>query len=217
MTDLPDPAGRADPAGPGEAAGTRHAHSGGRTRRRGTALEAALLDAAWAELQATGYQAMTMEAVADRAGTSRAVLYRRWPKRAELVVAALRRHRPLLSGPIPDTGSLRGDVLALLSRMSERFTATGPETLYGILGDYLADAELFAHLSGDVLQIGPDIMTGILNRAAGRGEARPDVTTRVAALPTELFRNELFLRRTPPTPAVIAEIIDDVFLPLVRP
>jgi hypothetical protein len=99
--------------------------------------------------------------------------------------------------------------------MSERFTATGPETLYGILGDYLADAELFARLSGDVLQIGPDIMTSILNCAAGRGEARPDVTTRVAALPTELFRNELFLRRTPPTPAVIAEIIDDVFLPLV--
>jgi hypothetical protein len=59
-------------------------------------------------------------------------------------------------------------------------------------------------------------MTSILNRAAGRGEARPDVTSRVAALPTELFRNELF-RRTPPAPAVIAEIIDDVFRPLVRP
>jgi len=72
-----------------------HPHSGGRTRRRGAALEAALLDAAWDELQVTGYQAMTMEAVADRAGTSRAVLYRRWPKRAELVVATLRRHRRL--------------------------------------------------------------------------------------------------------------------------
>src|ERR1700684_675894 len=99
------------------AAGTRHAHSGGRTRRRGAALEAALLDAAGAELQDTGYQAMTMEAVADRAGTSRAVLYRRWPKRAELAVAALRRHQPLLSGPIPDTGSLRGDVVALVFTM----------------------------------------------------------------------------------------------------
>ena len=49
MTDLSDPAGPADLAGPAEAAdlakaaGTRHAHSGGRTRRRGTALEAALL------------------------------------------------------------------------------------------------------------------------------------------------------------------------------
>ena len=201
----------------GPAAGTRHPHSGGRTRRRGTALEAALLDAAWEELQAAGYQAMTMEAVADRAGTSRAVLYRRWPKRAELVVAALRRHRPLLSGELPDTGSLRGDVVAVLSRMSDRLSATGPEILYGLLGDYLADAELFDHLRTDVLQIGTGVMTAILKRAAERGETRPDVSDRVARLPTDLFRNELLLRRTPPGPAAIDDIVDDVFLPLVRP
>ena len=65
-----------------------------------------------------------MDAVADRAGTSRAVLYRRWPKRPELVIAALRRHRPMLSGEVPDTGSLRGDVLAVLQRMSRRLAET---------------------------------------------------------------------------------------------
>jgi AcrR family transcriptional regulator len=195
----------------------RHPHTGGRTRRRGTALEAALLDAAWAELRAAGYQAMTMEAVADRAGTSRAVLYRRWPKRADLVVAALRRHRPLLSGEIPDTGSLRGDVVALLTRMSVRLVGAGPETIYGLLGDYLADAELFDRLRGDLLQIAAGVMTSILKRAADRGEARSDVPARVAAVPTDLFRNELFMRRTPPADSVIAEIVDEVFLPLVRP
>jgi len=197
--------------------GPRHPHTGGSTRRRGEALEAALLDAAWDELQAAGYQAMTMEAVADRAGTSRAVLYRRWPKKAELVVAAMRRHRPILSGAVPDTDSLRGDVLALLTRMSQRLAVTGPEILYGLLGDYLADAELFERLRSDVLQIGTGVMTSILERAADRGQARSEVSPRVAALPTDLFRHELFLRRTPPTEGVIAEIVDDVFLPLVRP
>ena len=198
-------------------AGTRYPHSGGRTRRRGAALEDALLDAAWDELQASGYQAMTMEAVADRAGTSRAVLYRRWPKRAELVVATLRRHRPIISGEVPDTGSLRGDVLALLTQMSERIAITGPETVYGLLGDYLGDAELFERLRLDVLQTGPGAMAGILKHAADRGEARPGVSARVAAVATELFRNELLLRRSPPDAAVIAGIVDDVFLPLVRP
>jgi len=198
-------------------AGTRHPHTGGRTRRRGAALEEALLDAAWDELQAAGYQAMTMEAVADRAGTSRAVLYRRWPKRAELVVATLRRHRPIISGDVPGTGSLRGDVHALLTRMSERLAATGPETVYGLLGDYLGDAELFERLRLDVLQTGAGIMAGILKQAAERGEAQPGLSDRVASVPTDLFRNELFLRRTPPDATVIAEIIDDVFLPLVRP
>ena len=195
----------------------RHAHTGGVTRRRGEVLNAALLDAAWDELQLVGYQALTMEAVADRAGTSRAVLYRRWPKKAELVVAALRRRRPMLSGEVPDTGSLRGDVVALLTRMSTRLAKTGPEMLYGLLGDYLADAELFERLRADVLQIGTDVTTTMLKRAAERGEARLDVSPRVAALPTDLYRNELLLRRTPPDKAVIAGIVDDVFLPLVRP
>jgi AcrR family transcriptional regulator len=195
----------------------RHPHTGGVTRRRGEALEAALLDAAWDELQDAGYQAMTLEAVADRAGTSRAVLYRRWPKKAELVVAALRRRRPMLSGEVPDTGTLRGDVVALLTRMSTRLAKTGPEMLYGLLGDYLSDAELFDRLRADVLQIGTEVTTTILKRAAERGEARAEVSPRIAALPTDLYRNELLLRRTPPDKSVIAEIVDDVFLPLVRP
>ena len=147
-------------------------HSGGKTRRRGAALEDALLDAAWAELQAVGYAGLTMEAVADRAGTSRAVLYRRWRNRPELVLAVIRRHRPMLSGEIPDTGSLRGDVLALLRRMSSRLAEIGPETVYGLLGDYLGDADLFARSRDQLLSISAEVMETILKRAADRGEAR---------------------------------------------
>ena len=192
-------------------------HSGGKTRRRGAALEDALLDAAWAELQAVGYAGLTMEAVADRAGTSRAVLYRRWRNRPELVLAVIRRHRPLLSGEIPDTGSLRGDVLALLRRMSSRLAEIGPETVYGLLGDYLSDADMFARSRDQLLSISAEVMETILKRAADRGEARAGVENRIATLPTALFRNELFLARTPPSEGTLVEIVDDVFLPLVRP
>ena len=192
-------------------------HSGGRTRRRGEALEGALLDAAWAELQAVGYAGLTMEAVADRAGTSRAVLYRRWRSRPDLVIAAIRRHRPLLSGEIPDTGSLRGDVLALLRRMSSRLTEIGSQTVYGLLGDYLGDTGFFSRSQGEVLAISAEVMDTILKRAADRGEARPGVERRIATLPADLFRNELFKARTPPSEGSLVEIIDDVFLPLVRP
>lgn len=192
-------------------------HSGGKTRRRGEALEHALLDAAWAELQAAGYAGLTMEAVADRAGTSRAVLYRRWRNRPELVLAVIRRHRPLLSGEIPDTGSLRGDVLALLRRMSSRLAEIGPETVYGLLGDYLSDADMFARSRDQLLSISAEVMETILKRAADGGEARAGVENRIATLPTALFRNELFLARTPPSEGTLVEIVDDVFLPLVRP
>jgi len=160
---------------------------------------------------------MTMEAVADRAGTSRAVVYRRWRNKPELVIATQRRHQPMLSDEVPDTGSLRGDVLAVLRRMSQRMAETGTETVYGLLGDYLADPELFARVQGQILSIGSEVMATILERAAGRGEARRDIGPRIATLPTDLFRNQLFLHRSPPPESVITEIVDEVFLPLVRP
>jgi AcrR family transcriptional regulator len=192
-------------------------HSGGRTRRRGEALESALLDAAWDELQAVGYAALTFEAVADRAGTSRAVLYRRWRHRSELVIAAMRRHRPMLSGEIPDTGSVRGDTLAVLRRMAARLTEIGPETVYGLLGDIFANPEPFSRVQDQVLHIGAGVMTTILKRAEDRGEIGSGVSARVATLPTDLFRLELFRARTPPSDQVLTEIVDEVFLPLVRP
>jgi len=145
------------------------------------------------------------------------VLYRRWRNRPDLVVAAMRSHRPLLSGEIPDTGSLRDDVLAVLRRMSSRLTEVGPEIIYGLIGDYFADVDAFSRIQGQVLQIGAEVMTTILKRAADRGEARSDVPTRIATLPTDLFRNELFGARTPPSERVLTEIVDQVFLPLVRP
>jgi hypothetical protein len=51
--------------------------------------------------------------------------------------------------------------------------------------------------------------------AADRGEARGDISPQIATLPTDLFRTNSFLTRAPPTERVIAEIVDDVFLPLV--
>jgi len=158
-----------------------------------------------------------MEAVASRAGTSRAVLYRRWRSKPELVIAALRRHRPMLSGEIPDTGSLRGDVITLLSRMSARLTEIGKENWYGLLGDYFADDEAFGRLQDQVLNIGAGVMSVILQRATARGEAKSGLSPMVATLPTDLFRHQFLVHRTAPDDRVLTEIVDAVFLPLVRP
>ena len=56
-------------------------------------------------------------------------------------------------------------------------------------------------------------METILKRAADRGEAPAGVETRIATL----FRNEQFVAPTPPSEGTLVEIVDDVFLPLVRP
>jgi AcrR family transcriptional regulator len=154
-----------------------------------------------------------MEGVAQRAGTSRPVLARRWPSRPQLVIAALRRHRPMLSGEIPDTGSLRGDVLEVLRQISARFADLGPETFYGLAGDYFADPALVPDFQAQTFPTGDRVMAAILKRAAERGEVRDDIPPRVASLPIALLRHELML--TPGDEQAVTEIVDQVFLPLV--
>lgn len=186
------------------------------TRRRGATLEHALLDAAWQELKESGYSKLTMERVAERAGTSRAVIYRRWHNRAELAIAAMRHHRPVLSGATPDTGTLRGDLLAILRRASVRITEIGPSTVIGILSDLLLDDEAFETVLDQLTRGGEEIMSAILDRAASRGETREHISPRVARLPLDLLRHELILTHQPPSQHTLEEIVDQIFLPLVK-
>src|SRR5262249_3755887 len=107
-----------------------------RQRRRGEELEAALLEAAWQELVEAGFARLTMESVAARAKTGVAVLYRRWPTQDDPVLAALRHYGTTHPVDIPDTGSLRGDMIALLSNVSSTrvsFAAIAGAVFSGLL------------------------------------------------------------------------------------
>lgn len=179
-------------------------------RRRGAELESAILEAAWEELTAVGYANVTMEGVADRARTGKQVLYRRWRNRADLILAAMRRRVVPIADDIPDTGELRGDVLALLRRMARRYHEVGPDVVHGLAAE-------FSDLDPDFLAIMAGVMATILKRAVARGEIRPEaITRRVTTLPVDLFRYEMLLTRgsLPETSSV--EIVDEVFLPLLR-
>lgn len=187
----------------------------GAPRRRGATLEHALLDAAWEELQESGYGKLTMERVAERAGTSRAVIYRRWRNRADLVAAAMRQRQPVLSGATPDTGTLRGDVLAILRRASTRITEIGPDTVIGMLSDLISDDQASETTLDQLTRGGEEIMSGVLDRAAARGETREHIPPRVAVLPLDLLRHELILTHQSPSQRTLEEIVDEIFLPLV--
>src|SRR4029450_12705752 len=89
----------------------------GRTRRRGETLERAIFDAVLDQLQTVGYVGLTMEGVATRAHTGKAALYRRWPRKEDLVVDALEHALPSPTD-LPDHGNVRDDLLDLLRRMT---------------------------------------------------------------------------------------------------
>lgn len=179
-------------------------------RRRGSELEETLLAAAWQELRENGYAKLTMEGVAARAHTGKQVLYRRWPNRGSLVLAAIRRHVGSIAEAIPDTGSLRGDVLAVLAAAAARQTQIGPDVVHGLAAE-LPD------IDPDFLSIMREVMGTIVRRAAERGEiASADLPARVLTLPTDLVRHDVLLTRVPVSQAALTDIVDEVFLPLVR-
>ena len=186
-------------------------------RRRGEVLERAILRAALDELTEVGYRRMTMDAVAIRAGTNKTAIYRRWPSRAALAVAAYRRLVAAAEEP-PDTGDLRSDVLALLRRANARMAAPQGEILRGLLAETRDDPALFREVRDQFVHGGVSMWLTILGRAVARGEARPEVLTpRVATVAVDLLRNEFYLNGTPDIPdSAIVEIVDQVYLPLVR-
>ena len=185
-------------------------------RRRGEELEHALLTAAWMELLEVGYPKLTMDNVAIRAGTSKPVIYRRWPTKAKLVMAALAHNVPLQESDI-DTGSLRGDLLELLDRGIERFRRVPGDTLPGLIAETFGQRDAFERLRLRDQDEGIELIRPFLTRAVERGELRTDrCVDRVLRLPFDLLRSDMLLNGMVIDDAAIVEIIDDITLPLLR-
>ncbi|HKS47211.1 MAG TPA: TetR/AcrR family transcriptional regulator [Amycolatopsis sp.] len=189
-----------------------------KTRRRGQELEQAILDAAWDELSEVGYAKFTIEAVAARSETSKPVIYRRWPSRAELVLAAWQRQVPTEHQPI-DTGFLRSDLLVLFERVARRVDTMMSEVIAGVMGETFRHPEITAVMRERLAKASPlqDVIQKIVRRAVERGELPPiRLSARVARLPIDLIRNEAMLCGGLITSDVIASLVDDVYLPLLR-
>ncbi|PYE53182.1 TetR/AcrR family transcriptional regulator [Deinococcus yavapaiensis] len=185
------------------------------TRRRGAALEGAILRAAADELLARGYPDFTMDRVARRAGTNKNALYRRWPHRVALALAAYRLLAVEHYTP-PDTGDLREDILAVLRGANRHWASPLGEVLRGLLSENAP--EVLAEMHGQGAGGSAALFLPVLERAVARGEVRPDaLKPRVAGVALALLRHEYLTRGVTEIPdAVLVEIVDDVYLPLVR-
>ncbi|TCC64553.1 TetR/AcrR family transcriptional regulator [Kribbella pittospori] len=188
------------------------------TRRRGAALDEAILQATIEELHAVGFRALTMDAVAARAGTSKNVIYRRWPSRGALCVAAYLRMLPTDPENAPDTGSIRSDALALLQRANERMSTPVGQMLRELIAGIQAEPEPIRDLREQASRAGVAVWLKVLARAVSRGEVDPSaLTPRVATVAVDLLRNEYSLNGARSVPdAVLVEIVDQVYLPLLR-
>jgi AcrR family transcriptional regulator len=188
-----------------------------RARRRGSELEQAILRAAAAELTESGYTRFTMDRVARRAGTNKNAIYRRWPSRAALGIAAYRQLAEA-AAPLPDTGELRQDVLELMRRANRTWSSPTGGILRSLLAGARDDPQLLAQIQEQSGDAGSAAWLTILAHAVARGEAPPAVLhPRVATVAVVLLRNEFIVRGYPAVPdSVLVEIADEVYLPLIR-
>ncbi len=187
-------------------------------RRRGTVLENAILDAVWSELEERGYAALTLEAVAERAGTSRPVISRRWPSRSALATSALARHMARQPISVPDLGSVRDELRLLLSQLSKRAKPELLRLVFDMQAELAHQQVSLADLKRQLVEgtIEGNALRTVLDRAVTRGEidvAR--LTPRIASLPGDLARHEMLLTLAPLSDEVIREIVEDIFMPLV--
>jgi AcrR family transcriptional regulator len=188
------------------------------TRRRGAELERAILDAAWEQLTAEGYEHFTIDTVAARAQTSKPVLYRRWKTRDDLLRATVRHRGVADPAPDPDTGTLRGDLLALLTHANSTRSPMAA-LVSSMLGSYYNQAgPTPAELRDEFMGQRGSAVEKVVNRAVKRGEVDPArLTPRIIDLPFALFRNEMMMTLKPVPDHVLRQIVDDIFIPLVEP
>jgi AcrR family transcriptional regulator len=187
-----------------------------RQRRRGEELEAALLEAAWAELVEVGFAKLTMESVAARAKTGVAVLYRRWPNKDQLLLATIAHYGTTHPVDVPDTGSLRGDMIALLTGFSGArvaFATVVTAAFSGLLGSSgLTPAQVREKLIADR----PLLSDAVFRRAQERGEIDLDsIAPAVLSMPFDLMRHDMLMTYKPIPDERVREIVDDLFMPLV--
>ncbi|RSD17089.1 TetR/AcrR family transcriptional regulator [Amycolatopsis eburnea] len=189
-----------------------------RRRRHGKQLEAELLAAGWDELVETGYARLTMESIAVRAHTSEAVLYRRWAHKDEVVLAAIEHYGATHPVAAPDTGTLRGDLIAGLTALGETratFFAIAAATAFsGLLASTgLTPAQVRTKMMGEAAN---PRERPLYRRAHDRGEIDLErLPTALLEMPFDLVRHDLLMELKAPSPTRIRAIVDELFLPLL--
>ncbi|GAB3430284.1 TetR/AcrR family transcriptional regulator [Flindersiella endophytica] len=182
-----------------------------KSRRRGQDLLAAIYDAVIAELADVGFSGLTMEGIAERAGTSRTPLYRRWSSSTDLVLAAFA-HALAVPENVAETGDLRQDLLTHFRRVAQAGTLT--KAIVAGIAEQKQHPELVAAIRDRFLRVRLSSTTDLLRRAAARGEISAEaITPEICAAGPSLIIMHNLVYDTPMTEAQLTSIVDRLVLP----
>lgn len=178
----------------------------------------AILDAALAALTEHGYDATNMNDIAERAGVGKAAIYRRWSSKAALIADALVYWRPdLLENDAPDTGSLSGDLDAVVGRVKRNDDSlVSTDLILRVALEAAKDPELAAALDDLMLFRGRRVFSAILTQAANRGEiARDRDWSFIADITTAMSLLQVVRGQRVDAPFV-RQVIDTLVMPAIN-
>ncbi len=185
-------------------------------RPRDPRRDDAIRDAAIALLAEVGYERMSVDAIAAAAGVSKPTIYRRWAGKHELVADAIRLH-PHTQAPAPDTGTLRGDLIAAVRQSADHQLENAPVTA-GLASRLRESDELARLVREHAVEVVRGRFVQILERAAARGElAGPDVSPLFAEIAPSVIHARVLLSFEPVDDAFVTELVDRILLPIVSP
>jgi AcrR family transcriptional regulator len=180
------------------------------TPEREAELYTAVLDL----LREVGYDALTMDAVAARTHSSKATLYRQWGGKAELVARAMRHMKPGRIADV-DTGSLRGDFLALVTREDDCAMEQNTALMRGLAMAVHTNPDLLRAFKELLIEPELEEFRRVLRRAVDRGEVREDnpATEFVLHMLLGAFVTRALIDELPPTQSFLISYLDAVVLP----
>jgi AcrR family transcriptional regulator len=184
-------------------------------RPRDPRRDEAIRDAVLTLLGDVGYERMSVDAIAASAGVSKPTIYRRWPGKHALVADAIRCH-PHVQATAPDTGSLRGDLLAAVAQSAGQQLESA-RLVAGLVGRTRESDELAELVREHAVEAVRRRFRALLDRAAQRGEL-PDaaaVSPLFADVAPSLIHSRVLLSVEPVDDAFAVELVDHVLLPIV--
>ncbi|GAA2753474.1 TetR/AcrR family transcriptional regulator [Amnibacterium kyonggiense] len=185
-------------------------------RKRDHTRDPEILDAALDVLAETGYDAMSMDLVAARAKAGKATLYRRWPSKADLVIDAVTCMKQAQSRieDLPDTGTLRGDLVALIRPHSMEEAERKMRVMGAVVSMLSRDPGLADAVNEAITEPRARLNRALIERAIARGEVSPrvDVDT-VAHISPSMVAYRTLVQRKPVDREYLISLIDGVVLP----
>ncbi|WP_396641687.1 TetR/AcrR family transcriptional regulator [Microbacterium sp.] len=185
-------------------------------RKRDHSRDPEILQAAIDILAEEGFDGMTIDMVATRAKAGKATLYRRWPSKAELVLDAIgcMKAADLSPATLPDTGTLRGDLIGMITSRTAEDAERRLRVMAGVAALLTREPELTDAASAVLMAPRIAAIRGLLERALARGEIRADADLDALAelLPAmAAFRG--LVERKPIDREYQISLIDGILLP----